>query len=198
MSKDTSVSTPNHKPQNKSECFDEDENFSLTADFGNGFEMDIKLCGVQYEEGADNLPWAEAVLFHNGSEVAVSEVSESFFGRWILEYDGEEYVVDVLKKDRAPLITKILLDMTTWSDGYPTGVVYFNEKNQAIASDFADTKAEFEESIDWFRNEISPAVTVEAKVLPEDLECEALVQLVKDVNKYIADSVVAVLKGQNI
>lgn len=38
-----------------------------TAIFGNGIEMDIKLCGVQYEDGGFNKPWTEAVLFKNGT-----------------------------------------------------------------------------------------------------------------------------------
>ena len=57
--------------------------------------MDIKCCGVQYEEGGVNTAWTEAVLFKNGSEVCHSEPNEGFFGEWTLETNGDEYVVNV-------------------------------------------------------------------------------------------------------
>jgi hypothetical protein len=83
------------EPKNKSECFGEDNTISVTANFGNGMEMDIKCCGVQYREGESNLAWTEAVLFKNGSEVCCSEPAAEFEGDWELECDGDEYVVHV-------------------------------------------------------------------------------------------------------
>ena len=70
--------------------FGEDDTITSTAKFGNGVEMDIKLCG------ADNdYPWTEAVLFENGSEVCCTEVCEDFLGEWELEYNGDQYIVYV-------------------------------------------------------------------------------------------------------
>ena len=85
----------NHEPANESDCFNEDETFSKTVKFPDGAEMDIKLCGVQYLDGESNLPWTEAVLFINGSEVACSEPEDEFFGEWELEHDGTRYIANV-------------------------------------------------------------------------------------------------------
>ena len=81
------------------DCFGEDQTISVTAIFGNGYEMDIKCCGVQYEEGGDNTAWTEAVLFRNGSEVCCSEPSDEFLGEWILSSVEDEYVVNVKEDD---------------------------------------------------------------------------------------------------
>ena len=83
-----------HEPKTEKECMPEDEVITYTADFGNGFEMDVKICGVQYQEGQDNLPWTEAVLFYEGEEIACSEPSENFFGVWGLQIaDGKLFRV---------------------------------------------------------------------------------------------------------
>ena len=79
------------------ECFGEDETITETARFDNGFEMYIKCCGVQYEEDGCNLAWTEAVLFHNGGQVAFTEPSDEFEGDWELEDDdGNTYIVHVV------------------------------------------------------------------------------------------------------
>ena len=75
----------------------EDEAIVKTAIFPNGIEMDIKCCGVQYNKDDDNSAWTEAVLFHNGHEVACSEVNDSFLGTWELEYNGTLYRTNVIK-----------------------------------------------------------------------------------------------------
>lgn len=59
--------------------------------------MDIKCCGISYEEGGDNTAWTEAVLFKDGCEIAVSDPSDNYFETWTL-YDGDtEYVVEVIE-----------------------------------------------------------------------------------------------------
>lgn len=68
------------EPKEDSECMGEDKTISHTAVFENGMEADVKLCGVQYKEGESNLPWAEAVLFHNGSEIAHTDASDEIEG----------------------------------------------------------------------------------------------------------------------
>lgn len=83
------------EPKTEKECFGEDETISYTANFGYGIQMDIKVCGVQYEEGGTNTAWSEAVLFNHGSEVACSEPSDGFMGEWELEYDGKKYITEV-------------------------------------------------------------------------------------------------------
>ena len=101
------------EPTCESECFGEDETYSITIKFPNNFEVDIKCCGVQYEEPWDdeddeddedicptsNLPWTEAVLFCNGSECCCTEPSDGIFGEWELECDGVRYIIYVEKGD---------------------------------------------------------------------------------------------------
>lgn len=86
------------KPKNQKECFGPDETIMHTADFGGGIEMDVKLCGVAYEEDSDNLPWTEAVLFHDGCQVAMCEPDEEYFTVWELEYEGVTYAVNVTRE----------------------------------------------------------------------------------------------------
>lgn len=82
-----------HQPLTEDDCMGEDETITYTAKFKNGLEMDIKLCGVQFDEFAeDNTPWTEAVLFDkNGSELTFAEPGDEFFGCWEIEYDGILY-----------------------------------------------------------------------------------------------------------
>lgn len=82
------------EPSCEEECMNEDEILFYTVSFGNKMEMDIKICGVAYEEGGDNLPWMEAVLFEDGHEVGCTDVSDEqdILGEWLIEYNGDEYV----------------------------------------------------------------------------------------------------------
>lgn len=80
------------EPLSEKECMSEDETIIYTVHYPDGIEMDIKICGVQYEPDNTNLPWTEAVLFKDGSEVACSEVSDDIFGEWTLHYNGTDYI----------------------------------------------------------------------------------------------------------
>lgn len=62
-----------------------------TANFGNGYEMDFKVCSSD-----ENDPiWCEAVLFRNGSEIACSEVLDELIGTVELEADGQVFELTV-------------------------------------------------------------------------------------------------------
>lgn len=96
--------------------FDEDETFIETAVFDDGYSMDIKVCGVQYEEGSCNSAWAEAVLFDsNGTELACTDCTDEFLGLWELE--GYE----VLVKTENKITSRMLLE------GIKKGLVNFIE-----------------------------------------------------------------------
>ena len=84
------------EPASESECFGEDETIVFTARFDDEYEADIKVCGVQYEEGGCNTAWTEAVLFKNGSEVCCTEPEDTFFGTWEMEHNGQTFVVHVI------------------------------------------------------------------------------------------------------
>ena len=91
------------EPTSEDECLGEDEIIAYNVQFKNGYEMDIKCCGVQYEEGSVNTAWCEAVLFNRQeAEVCCSEPSDGFFGKWELEdSDGNKYIADVkIEKER--------------------------------------------------------------------------------------------------
>jgi len=83
------------EPKTEEDCFGEDDAIVYTVEFEDGYEMDIKVCGVQFREGESNLPWTEAVLFRNGQEVCCSEPDDVFFGEWILSCKGKEFVAFV-------------------------------------------------------------------------------------------------------
>lgn len=51
---------------------------SWAVDFGNGYEMDLKVCSGDSGEPL----WCEAVLFKNGCEVECSEVYDNLEGVW--------------------------------------------------------------------------------------------------------------------
>ena len=91
----------NHEPESEEECQGEDNTIIFSADFDNGYFMDIKCCGVQYMEEnkactTGNKSWTEAVLFKNGAEVACTDVCDEFFGEWKIEYNDIEYIVNVI------------------------------------------------------------------------------------------------------
>ena len=77
----------------------EDEAIVRTVKFPGDIEMDIKCCGVRYEDGGNNSAWTEAVLFHMGCEVVCSEPRDTFMGRWELPYHGKIYCADVIEGD---------------------------------------------------------------------------------------------------
>lgn len=89
------MSRLNTVPCSEEECMGEKETITHTANFGQGIEMDIKVCGVSFMEGIPNMPWTEAVLFENGCQVACSEPGEDFFGEWELSYGDTVYRVIV-------------------------------------------------------------------------------------------------------
>ncbi len=84
------------EPKSHDECMGEEETISNTVKFDDGTEMDIKICGVQYnEDKVSNLPWTEAVLFRDGCELGYTEPSEEYEGMWFIKSDGNTYTVNV-------------------------------------------------------------------------------------------------------
>ena len=67
------------------------QTWSKTAVFPDGVEMDIKLC-------PGCTPWTEAVLFLNGSECCCTEPADSILSDWVLELNGNQYMVEVVKE----------------------------------------------------------------------------------------------------
>lgn len=85
-----------HNPESEEECFGEDKTITNTVCFEDGYKIDIKCCGVQYEEGGVNTAWGEAVLFNDkGCEIACTEPSDEYFGQWTLYSLEDMYIVDI-------------------------------------------------------------------------------------------------------
>lgn len=86
------------QPTCEEEAQHEDDTITYTAKFADGKEVDVKCCGVQFQEGEENTSWTEAILFDkNGSEIVCTDVCDSFLGEWELEDDkGNVYVVNVV------------------------------------------------------------------------------------------------------
>lgn len=91
----------NENPKSEDECLSMDDTMSYTADFGNGIEVDVKCCGVDYDgsEDAINTAYCEAVLFQNGYEQDCVEGDNDFFGDWEFESDENEYTVHVIRSN---------------------------------------------------------------------------------------------------
>ena len=85
-------------PTCKDDCLGEDETISYTCCFPHNYEVDIKCCGVAYDEDETeaNLAWTEGVLFHDGSEVCCSEASDQFEGDWEFESGYRTFIVHVV------------------------------------------------------------------------------------------------------
>ena len=63
---------------------------TFTGKFDNGVEVDIKVCNALTENGG---AYVDTVLFDNGCEIAVSEVTDSLTGEWYVCASGEEYEI---------------------------------------------------------------------------------------------------------
>ena len=69
-----------------------------TADFGNGIEVDVKVC---LSVGFDELPaiWSEANFVEGGVESYSTEPEYKLSGPWYLpKIHGKQYVVEVVGK----------------------------------------------------------------------------------------------------
>lgn len=85
-----------NEPKSEVECLGEDETITFTAVFGDGYKVDVQVCGVQYREGESNLPYTQAVLYRNGSERCCTEPSEELEGEWHLYDRGTEFIVVII------------------------------------------------------------------------------------------------------
>ena len=79
---------------------------TYTANFGDGIEADIKVCGVDstedWKKEGEATPYVDAVLFDNGNEVGLLEPAfDTLDGEYLFEYNGEKYQVIVKKSVRA-------------------------------------------------------------------------------------------------
>lgn len=83
-----------YKEYLNSVILNEDETIYYSAIFDDGYEVDIKICGADYEPA-----WTEAVLFKNGCECCCSECCDTLLGEWELEYKNKKFIVDVVLKE---------------------------------------------------------------------------------------------------
>ena len=80
---------------NKNQSLDENTrrnsrvDLSLTANFGEGIEVDIKVIDT------DNGPYVDAILFDEGSEQMVLEPQYVLLGKYPFEHNDKKYVVTV-------------------------------------------------------------------------------------------------------
>ena len=89
------------EPVSADDCLSEDDTIIYTARFANGYEMDIKCCGVQFYDEPDetNTAWCEAVLFNpNGVEVANEIGDGTLRGDWTVEHNGTAYIAHIVAK----------------------------------------------------------------------------------------------------
>ena len=125
------------EPKDESKCFGEDSTITNTVAFGNGVEMDIKCCGVQFNEGESNLAWTEAVLFKDGSQVCCTDPYDEYLGEWICEYNGDEYGVNVVAVKQLE-VTNIKWDAPKSANLPKKVVITIDEKNEYLLEDIEE------------------------------------------------------------
>ena len=64
---------------------------SWTVDFGDGYEVDIKVCSSNYDDPL----WCEGVLFFHGSEVGCTDVCDTLDGEYYFCPESDEFIVYV-------------------------------------------------------------------------------------------------------
>ena len=86
------------QPKTEEDAQSEDDTIVYSASFPDGKSIDVKCCGVQFEDGGENTSWTEAVLFDKDDcEIARTDVCEEFLGKWELEDGrGNIYIADVV------------------------------------------------------------------------------------------------------
>lgn len=92
----------NDEPKTEAECFGENETISNTVTFKNGWQMDIKCCGVKFEEDSVNTAWTEAILYDDKKQQkGITEPFDEYLGEWAIgDYDNDdEYIVIVKEKE---------------------------------------------------------------------------------------------------
>lgn len=89
------------EPASYEDCFGSKEPaITVTAIFDDGHMVDVKCCGVDYEEGGCNTGWTEAVMFDSaGCELGFTDVEDYFVGDWAIEDGDAEYIVHVVVGD---------------------------------------------------------------------------------------------------
>lgn len=65
---------------------------TYTAKFGDGIEADIKVCN------SESSPYIDAVLFEDGFEIGLLDVSDVLLGEYIFIVDDNTYTVLVEKR----------------------------------------------------------------------------------------------------
>ena len=76
---------------------DQDQKFfSITAEFGDGFEADIEVCSGQSNA------FLNPVLFLNGQEIAcIQDCSEHLDGEYCWSWKDQEFVVNIVPEEAA-------------------------------------------------------------------------------------------------
>lgn len=91
-----------------------------SVDFGNGMEMDVKLCCGDVVTAEENPLWTEAVLFLNGYEVACTDGYSTLRPYYELHHGDTAYRVTVRVEGEKP--TKSYTDrMVDWLESVPDG-----------------------------------------------------------------------------
>lgn len=154
------------EPKSADECLGEDESISHTVKFENGYEMDIKCCGVQFDEKNDtNTAWTEAVLFNkDGHEVACSEVEGDYLGEWYL-YDGKDAYVARVEIDYRVLLTRAIDRL---ADDYETLFYYLLERGHIKL----DGRNEDDQCADWVNKELQEVLMLNPYALDKLLHGE--------------------------
>ena len=86
------------------------------------------------------------------------------------------------------LVNRIEIDLSTWTDHYPTGCCLFDGSDM-IDSQYCDNANEFISFIDWYKNDIDKHVVVNVIFDGYDLDNETAMECAKEVYAHIIDIV---------
>ena len=88
-------------------------------------------------------------------------------------------------------ITLIVIDLSAWSDHYPTGCILYHYYEE-IDSEYCDNTQEFIEFINQYKNKLLPYTEIRVRFDADDLDNEPAHQCAREVRDYIYE----LMKGE--
>lgn len=89
------------EPGSEEECLEKVRPIIHSAQFKNGYKVNVMCCSNDYEKDGSNLAYAVAVLLdNNGQEILRTDTSSEYFRAWKMkDSEGNTYIVNVYREN---------------------------------------------------------------------------------------------------